>query len=353
MDNRRRKGSDSISPRPRPLRPLLLDPSRCGVWSPRPRSRPCRVSHSPSTFQNKISDERVAAVADGIPSPRCTPLNYCCCNPSVARAGLPIPVLIHAGVVVCLPRPTGGRASAGRIVTIVDVIFSSCRAPIDICCCSPPGAYAVPLVAVRIHVGVVARRPHPNDGVTAAGSMASVVSGRKPSCCSPISSCSCSPPVAGTAPPVPVLIHAGVVVHLPRPTGGRTPARHIVAIADVLSSPCRAPIDSCCNSPGVYAVSPVPVRIHAGVVVRRPRLIDRGAAAGCVELLSAAVDPHAAHQSVPDAIGLRSKGLVLSFPYLSIPKYLFSSHAPPTMKLLPFASQLSRARYALPAVGCS
>ena len=353
MDVGRRKGSDSISPRHRPSRRLLLDPSRCGVWSPRPRTRPCRVSHPPSTSRRRrnFCRARRSCRRRHTLTP-CTPLNSCCCNPSVARAVPPVPVLIHAGVVVRLPRPTGGKVPAGRIVTIAVVVFSSCRAPIDICCCSPPGAYAVSLVPVRIHAGVVVRRPRPTDGVTAAGSIAAVVGGRKPSC-SPISSCSCSPPVAGTAPPVPVLIHAGVVVHLPRPTGGRTPARHIVAIADVLSSPCRAPIDSCCNSPGVYAVSPVPVRIHAGVVVRRPRLIDRGAAAGCVELLSAAVDPHAAHQSVPDAIGLRSKGLVLSFPYLSIPKYLFSSHAPPTMKLLPFASQLSRARYALPAVGCS
>ena len=236
----------------------------------------------PRSPGGEISAERVAAVADGIPSPRCTPLNSCCCNPSVARAGPPVPVLIHSGVVVRLPRPTGGRAPAGRIVTIAVVLFFSCRAPIDICCCNPPGAYAVPLVPVRIHAGVVVRRPLPTDGVTAAGSVESIVSGRKPSCCSPISCCSCSPPVAGTAPPVPVLIHAGVVVHLPHPTGGRVPAGRIVTIAGVLFSSCRAPIDSCCNPPGIYAVSRVPVRIHAGVVVRRPRSIDKATAAGCV-----------------------------------------------------------------------
>ena len=78
-----------------------------------------------------ISTERVAAVADGIPSPRCTPLNSCCYRPLVARAGPPVPVLIHAGVVVHLPRLTGGRAPAGRIVTIAGVQLSSCRAPID------------------------------------------------------------------------------------------------------------------------------------------------------------------------------------------------------------------------------
>ena len=119
-----------------------------------------------------ISTERVAAVADGIPSPRCTPLNSCCYRPLVARAGPPVPVLIHARVVVRLPRPIGNRARAGRIVTIAVVLFSSCHAPIDSRCCSPPGAYAVSLVRVRIHAGVVVRRPCPTDGITSAGSIA-------------------------------------------------------------------------------------------------------------------------------------------------------------------------------------
>ena len=174
MDDGRRKGSDSTSPRYPPSRRLLLDPSRCGVWSPRPGTRPCLRPRPPG---GGTSTKRVAAVADGIPSPRCTPLNSCCCNPSVARAGAPVPVLIHAGVVVRLSRPTGGRAPAGRIVTIAIVLFSSCRVLIDICCCSPRGAYAVPLVPVCIHSRVVVRRPRPTDGVTAAESIASVVSG--------------------------------------------------------------------------------------------------------------------------------------------------------------------------------
>ena len=67
-----------------------------------------------------------------------------------------------------------------------------------------------------------------------------------------------------------------------------------------------------------------------------------------LRLLSAAVHPHAAHQSVPDAVAHLSKGLVLSFPYLSMPKYLFS-HVPPAVKLLLFASQLPRAPHSLPA----
>ena len=190
----------------------------------------------PRSPGGEISAERVAAVADGIPSPRCTPLNSCCCNPPVARAGPPVSVLIHAGVVVRLPRPTGGRAPARRIVTIAVILFPSCRAPIDRRCCSPPGAYAVSLVPVCIHAGVVVRCTRPTDGVTCARSIAAVGGGRKPSCCSPISSSSCSPPVARAAPPVPVLIHAGVVVHLPGPTGGRALAGCIVTIAGALSS---------------------------------------------------------------------------------------------------------------------
>ena len=157
-----------------------------------------------------ISVERVEAVDDGIPSPRCTPLSSYCCNPPVARAGPLVPVLIRAEVVVRLPRPTGGRALAGRIVTIAVVLFSSCHAPIDSRCCSPPGAYAVSLVPVCIRAGGVVRRPRPTDGVTSAGSISVVVGGRKLSCCSLIRSYSCSLPVAKAAAPVPELINTEV-----------------------------------------------------------------------------------------------------------------------------------------------
>ena len=266
MDDGRRKGSDSTSPRYPPSRRLLLDPSRCGVWSPRPGTRPCLRPRPPG---GGTSTKRVAAVADGIPSRRCTPLNSCCCNPPVARADPSVPALIHAGAVIRLPRPTGGRAPAGRIVTIAVVLFSacrapagcivtiavvlfsSCRAPIDSCCCSPPSASDVFLVPVCTHAGGNVRRPRPTDGVNSAGSIAAVGGGRKHSCCSPISSCSCSPPDARAATPVLVLIHAEVVVHLPRPTGCRAPAGRIVTIAGVQLSSCRAPVDSyCCNPPG-------------------------------------------------------------------------------------------------------
>ena len=150
-----------------PLVPALV---RAGVVILRPRPA-C----------DGIPAKRVATVADGIPSPPCTPLNSCCCNPSVARAGPYVPVLINARVVARLPRPTGGRGSAGRIVTIAAVLFSSCRTPIDSCCCSPPGAYALSLVPVCIRAGVVVRRPRPTDGITSAGSTSAVVGGRKPS----------------------------------------------------------------------------------------------------------------------------------------------------------------------------
>ena len=136
-------------------------------------------------------------------------------------------------------------------MTIEAVLFSSCRAPIDSCCCSPPSASDVFLVPVCTHAGGNVRRPRPTDGVNSAGSIAAVGGGRKHSCCSPISSCSCSPPDARAATPVLVLIPAEVVVHLPRPTGCRAHAGRIVTIAGVQLSSCRAPVDSyCCNPPG-------------------------------------------------------------------------------------------------------
>ena len=56
---------------------------------------------------------RVAAVPDDRPSLRCTPLISC--NQPVTRADL---LVIHAGVVVGLPRPTGSRAATGYVATI-------------------------------------------------------------------------------------------------------------------------------------------------------------------------------------------------------------------------------------------
>ena len=80
--------------------------------------RPCRSSHPPSTSRRRRNFCYARRGSRGRHT--LTPLHpaqllFCCCNPSVARAAPPVPVLIHAGVVVRLQRPTGGIAPAGRI----------------------------------------------------------------------------------------------------------------------------------------------------------------------------------------------------------------------------------------------
>ena len=172
-----------------------------------------------------------------------------------------------------------------------------------------------------IRAGGVVRRPRPTDGVTSAGSIAAVVGGRTPSCFSPIIFCYCSPPVPRSATPVPVLIHIRIVVHLPRSTGGRAPAGRIVTIAGVQLSSCRAPIDTFRFNPLVHTLFPPSPYASMPGWSSVAHVPSTGALPLVVlQLESATLHLHAAHQSVPDAVALLSKGLALSFPYLSMPK---------------------------------
>ena len=155
----------------------------------------------------------------------------------------------------------------------------------DACCSCHPGAAAGSVVPAIVHAGVLIPRPRPTGGETTAKRVTAVADGRSSPCCTPLNSCNI--PVARAGPPVPVPIHTGVIVRVPHPSGGRAAAGCVATIAGALSPSCPAPIDSCCCSPrGIYAVSPVPILTHYGVVVRRSSPTDGRTAAGCV----AAVD---------------------------------------------------------------
>ena len=222
------------------------------------------------------------------------------------------------GVVVRLPRPAGGRTAIGYVATTAGALSSSCRAPIDVCCCfrnspgvwavstvpmvihagvvvsrlrptgtglrdscrwSPPGVGADPLIPALVHAGAVILRPRPTGGGTTTKRVAAVTGGRPSPCCTLL--ISCNPPVTRADP---LVIHAGVVVRLLRPTGGRVATGRVATIAGALSSSCRAPIDGCCcccSSLGACAVSTVPMVIHAGVVVRRSRPTGTGLRDSC------------------------------------------------------------------------
>ena len=218
--------------------------------------------------------KRDATVTDDGPSPRCTP--FISCNPPVTRADL---LVIHAGVVVRLPCPTGGRAATGRVATIAGGL-TSCRAPIDGCCycCSSLGACTVPPAPMVIHAGMVVRRPRPTDGETAAPCVAT---GRAPSCCSQSNSCCCRVPAA----------RARIVVRHPRPIDGVTTAECAIAVGCNWTPSCCSPVSSSCCSPPGERAGLLPLPIHAGVIVLLPRPIGGEFAAGCSVAVMAALCP--------------------------------------------------------------
>lgn len=92
-----------------------------------------------------------------------------------ATTRIPAEGFIHARVFVLPPHPTGGRAPDRCIAIISGALPSSCRVPIDSCCCSCPGARTISTVPAIIHAGTVVRRSPPTGGDTVAGSVASVV----------------------------------------------------------------------------------------------------------------------------------------------------------------------------------
>ena len=141
----------------------------------------------------------------------------CCCSSLGACAVSPVPMVIHAGVVVPRPRPTGtGLCDSFRW--------------------SPPGVGADHLVPALVHTGLVILRPRPADGGATAKRVAAVTNGRPSPRCPPL--IYCNPPVTRVDP---LIIHAGAVVRPPRPTGRRAATVRVATIADGLTSSCRAP----------------------------------------------------------------------------------------------------------------
>ena len=117
--------------------------------------------------------------------------------------------------------------------------------------------------------------------------------------------CCRSPPGVEACLLVPALVHSGVVTLPPRPTGGGTTAKLVAAIADCRPSPCRTPFNSC-NSPFTRAD---PFVIHAGVVVRLPCPTGGRAATGRIVTIAGALSPPTVPTSTDAAVDPLAHGL--------------------------------------------
>lgn len=86
---------------------------------------------------------------------------------------------------------------------------SSCRVPIGSRCCSFSCARDVSPVPVFIHARVVVRRSHLRDSGSAGGCITTFGGGRIHSCCPLVNSCCYSPLGVRAVPPASLIIHGG------------------------------------------------------------------------------------------------------------------------------------------------
>ena len=106
----------------------------------------------------------VCAVTGTLSSSCHAPLGVSCCKPPVQKAGPLVPARILDGIVICRRLPTGGGAPAWPPSAVADEPSRSVCVSCNHCYCSPPGTRAGASFPVRSHTRVVVCCPRPTGG---------------------------------------------------------------------------------------------------------------------------------------------------------------------------------------------